>query len=104
MCFEVEELQELGRQVLNIGPDRNGRAKLEQLEMLQDLHEAYEQGKENGGLSKCLLLMYLKLTAHHRLGLIEDLKRYRDGEREEPPEIPRRMAKLAACFKILADH
>ena len=100
----VEEIQELGRQVLNIGLDRNGRAKLEQLEMLQELHEAYERGKENGGLSKCLLSMYLKLTAHHRLRLIEDLKRYRDGELEEPPEIPRRMAKLAACFKILADR
>ncbi len=98
--LHVKELKDMGREVLNSGPDCNGAAKLEQLEILQELHVAYEQGK----ISKCLLLMYLTPTKHHQTKMINELKRYRDGEIEKPPEIPKQMAKLPAIFKILADR
>jgi hypothetical protein len=86
--------------VMNAGPDRNGKAKLEQLQMLQLLHEAYEKKL----LKKCLLSMYLKLTEHHRIDVIRKLELFRDGKLDKPPEIPRRLAKLPACFKVLADR
>ena len=85
---------------LNKGPDRNGKAKLEQLEILQKLHLLYEEGK----LRKCLLSMYLKLTEQERNKLISDIKKYRDGELDSPPKIPRRLAKLPQVFKVLADR
>ncbi len=47
--------------------------------------------------------MYLKLTEHHWTKMIRVLKRYRNGEIDNPPEIPKQMAKLPAIFKILAD-
>ena len=102
--LRVEDLDKLGKRVLDSGPDRNGKAKLKQLEMLQELHLAYEQGKLNGGLKKCLLSMYLKLTEVHRMRLIDQLHQFRDGELLESPHIPRRLAKLPAIFKILADR
>ena len=85
---------------LNSGPDPNGKAKLEQLLVLQSLHELYEAGR----LRKCLLSMYLKLTEHHRLDVISKLEKYRDGELDAPPKIPRRLAKLPHVFKVLADR
>ena len=85
---------------LNSGPDPNGKAKLEQLLVLQSLHELYEAGR----LRKCLLSMYLKLTEHHRLDVISKLEKYCDGELDTPPKIPRRLAKLPHVFKVLADR
>ena len=68
--------------------------------MLQELHKEYEAGH----LKKCLLSMYLKLTLNHRETLIEELKKFRDGKLEQPPKIPRRLAKLPAWLKVLADR
>jgi len=48
--------------------------------------------------------MYLKLTVHHSVKLINDLELYRDGKLEYPPKIPRRLAKLSHKFKVLADR
>ena len=48
--------------------------------------------------------MYLKLTEVHQVRLIKQLRRFRDGKLLEPPQIPRRLAKLPAIFKILADR
>jgi len=48
--------------------------------------------------------MYLKLTEHHRVQVIEQLEMFWDGELDSPPKIPRRLAKLPACFKVLADR
>ena len=67
---------------------------------MQNLHETYE-GKK---LKKCLLSMYLKLIEHHRVRMIDELEKFRDGLSDTPPKIPRRMAKLPAIFKILADR
>lgn len=61
---------------------------------------AYEK-KE---IKKCLLSMYLKLTERERLDTIEELENFRDGKIDEPPKIPRRLAKLPAIFKVLADR
>ena len=69
--------------VLNSGPDQNGKAKLEQLLVLQSLHELYEAGR----LRKCLLSMYLKLTEHHHISVISKLEKYRHGELDTPPKI-----------------
>ena len=41
---------------------------------------------------------------NHRETLIEELKRFRDGKLEQPPKIPRRLAKLPAWLKVLADR
>ena len=86
--------------MLDSGPDANGKRKLNQLKMLEELHLLYEGCK----LKKCLLSMYLLLTRHHRLRLIEDLENFRDGKTDVPPKIPRRLAKLPGCFKVLADR
>ena len=85
---------------LNMGPDANGKRKLEQLKTLEELHLKYE----GCHLKKCLLSMHLLLTRHHRLRLIEELEKFRDGEINVPPKIPRRLAKLPGCFKVLADR
>ena len=98
--LRIDEIKAMAQKVLNSGPDRNGKAKLEQLEMLQELHMAYEDCR----LKKCLLSMYLKLTLHHREELIKKLKKYSDGKLDEPPKIPRRLAKLSRKFKVLADR
>ncbi|KAL7490837.1 hypothetical protein ACHAWT_000358 [Skeletonema menzelii] len=98
--LRVEEIKAMAKEVLVSGPDKNGRTKLEQLELLQKLHVEYEQKN----LKKCLLSMYLKLTLKHRQKLIYDLKRFRDGKLTKPPKIPRRLAKLPALLKVLADR
>ncbi len=98
--LRVEDMKAMAKAVLESGPDRNGKTKLEQLEMLQELHIEYEEGR----LKKCLLSMYLKLTLEHRKKLIEQLKLYRDGKLRDPPKIPRRLAKLPAGLKVLADR
>lgn len=98
--LRVHEIKAMAKEVLESGPDRNGRTKLEQLEMLQELHVEYEAGR----MKKCLLSMYLKLTLHHRKKIIEQLKMYRDGKLNEPPRIPRRLAKLLSNLKVLADR
>ena len=98
--LRLEELKEAAKEVLNSGPDRNGKAKLEQLQMLEVLHQTYE----SGDLKKCLLSMYLKLTEHHRTRLIKELEMFRDGELDTPPQIPRRLAKLPQLYKVLADR
>jgi hypothetical protein len=95
-----DEIKAMAQEVLNSGPDRNGKTKLEQLEMLQELHEEYESGR----LQKCLLSMYLKLTVEYRIEVITLLKMYRDGKLKDPPKIPRRLAKLPGLFKVLADR
>lgn len=98
--LRVQEIKAMAKEVLESGPDRNGKTKLEQLEMLQELHVEYELGT----LKKCLLSMYLKLTASKRKQLIYKLKQYRDGKSKKPPRIPRRLAKLPKGLKVLADR
>ena len=48
--------------------------------------------------------MYLKLTEKERRDTIRQLEDFRDGLTDEPPKIPRRLAKLPAIFKVLADR
>ena len=48
--------------------------------------------------------MYLKLTEHYRLDVVSKLEKYRDGELDTPPKIPRRLAKLPHVFKVLVDR
>ena len=98
--LRIDDIKAMAQAVLDSGPDRNGKTKLAQLEMLQELHKEYEAGH----LKKCLLSMYLKLTLNHRETLIEELKKFRDGKLEQPPKIPRRLAKLPAWLKVLADR
>ena len=45
----------MGRQVLDSGPDQNGKAKLEQLEILQELHLAYERVKSSVSIQICCI-------------------------------------------------
>lgn len=40
--IRAEDINKLGRRVLDSGPDQNGKAELDQLEMIQELHLAYE--------------------------------------------------------------
>jgi len=98
--LRIDDIKAMAQAVLDSGPDRNGKTKLAQLEMLQELHKEYEAGH----LKKCLLSMYLKLTLNHRETLIEELKKFRGGKLEQPPKIPRRLAKLPAWLKVLADR
>lgn len=94
------EINDLAREFLVSGPDKNGKTKLEQQKLLQELHVLYEEKQ----LKKCALSMYLKLTTHHRVKLIKDLEDFRDGKVDAAPKIPRRLAKLPAYLKVLADR
>ncbi len=98
--LRVEDMKAMAKAVLESGPDKNGKTKLDQLEILQELHIEYEACR----LKKCLLSMYLKLTLEHRKKLIEQLRMFRDGKIKDPPKIPRRLAKLPALLKVLADR
>ena len=44
--IKVEEIKQMAKDALNKGPDRNGKAKLEQLEILQKLHVLLIRGHE----------------------------------------------------------
>ena len=69
------------------------------MQALQELHVAYE-GKLFGNF---LLPIYLKLTEHHRLKVIDQLERYYNRELDEPPQMTWRLARFLGCFKVLAD-
>lgn len=89
----------MAQHVLKSGPDRNGKAKLEQLLMLHELHGTYK----NKDTKKCILLMYLKLIRRENLDLdtIEQLENFRVRKIDEPLKITRHLAKLPAIFKVL---
>lgn len=103
-AVSAEELEAAASEVRDEGPDSDGKAKLEQLELLEELHLIYEGKVEGKTLRKCLLSMHLKLTEGDRRKTIKNIKDFRDGLTEEPPKIPRRLAKLPRDLSVLADR
>lgn len=100
----AEDIEVEAAKIRDEGPDENGRTKLEQLEILESLHNIYEGKIDGKSLRKCLLSMYLKMTENDRRKTIKELKEFRDGLRADPPKIPRRLAKLSQYLTVLADR
>ena len=53
--LRVDEIRNMAKKVMNSGPDRNRKAKLEQLLILQELHEAYESKRLKSACFRCTL-------------------------------------------------
>lgn len=103
-AVSAEELESAAAEVRDEGPDLNGKSKLEQLQILEELHLIFEGKVKGKKLRKCLLSMYLKLTKCDRRKMIKEIKDYRDGLTKCPPQIPRRLAKLPRELSVLADR